>query len=378
MKYGHLERIEILLRMLSPLFIGSGEKLSKKEYIFDKKKSIICFPDLLLLMSYLQERKLLKQYERFLTQTTNNDLYLFLKDQQVHEDAYHNFVRYSISAGEAVNTRNFREVLTFTKDVDGRPYIPGSSVKGAIRTAIASQLLESANKSRMQREINTADHTRNSRNYLSRENNRLEQELFCRLGISDPAGKSNLSGQPINDLMRGIQLSDSAPIAYNQLTLAGKYDRKPDGTVKPLPIFRECLLPDTEAKLLLTLDKPILKKSGLNIGGIENALHSFADKHYANFEQYYPELTGDAPIAAQDGVDLILGGGAGYVSKTLSYNLFPRQEALALVAKIMHRQFNRHGHTKDQRIYKVSPHILKTTMYKEQYYQMGRCELIIQ
>jgi len=378
MKYGHLERINILVRTLSPLFIGSGEKLSKKEYIFDKNKSIICFPDLLLLMSYLQQRNLLKQYETFLTLTTNNDLYVFLKDNRIYEDKYKKFVRYSIPAGEAVNTRNFREVLTFTKDVDGRPYIPGSSVKGAIRTAIASQLLETVNVRRMQREINDAVNSGSVRNYMSRENNRMEQELFCRLGISDPTNNRNLSRQPINDFMRGIQISDSAPLPYNQLTLLGKYDRKPDGSVKPLPIFRECLVPNSEAKLVMTLDMPILKKSGLDIGYIENALHSFADKHYANFEQYYPELTEDAPIAAQDGVDLILGGGVGYVSKTLTYNLFSRQEALPLVTKIMHRQFNRHGHTKDQRIYNVSPHILKTTMYKEQYYQMGRCELIIQ
>jgi CRISPR-associated protein Csm5 len=178
--------------------------------------------------------------------------------------------------------------------------------------------------------------------------------------------------------MRGIQISDSAPIPYEQLTLTGKYDRKPDGSVNLLPIFRECLVPGTEAYFTITLEIPIMKKAGIDMQSIEEALHSFADEHYANFEQYYAELPEDAAIAAREGVDLILGGGTGYVSKTLIYNLFSnRSEALPLAAKILNKQFNRHGHGRDPHMYKVAPHTLKTTMYENQYYQMGRCELII-
>lgn len=378
MKLGHLERMNLTVHTLSPVFIGSGERLSKKEYILDPKKGIIYFPDLVRLMAYLQQRRLLEEYESFLIQTRQNDLRAFLLNNKINETDYHHFIRYTISAGEAVKTENFREVLTFVKDIDGRPYIPGSSIKGAIRTALAAQLMKKIDGKRMQKSILNADHSQSPRKYLSWENNHMEQELFCSLDISDPTNKSDLSRRPINDFMRGIQISDSAPLAYDQLTLTGKIDRKPDGTISPLPIFRECLIPDTEAHLLITLDMPILKKAGWDLPGIENALHKFADDHYAHFEQYYPELADDASIAAQHGVDLILGGGSGYVSKTLVYNLFAdRKESLSMVAKIMHKQFRNHGHMKDMNSYKVSPHTLKTAKYREQYYQMGRCELII-
>ncbi|MEJ1731450.1 hypothetical protein SMA90_34510, partial [Escherichia coli] len=83
------------------------------------------------------------------------------------------------------------------------------------------------------------------------------------------------------------------------------------------------LKPDSEASLVITLDLPVLAKVGLTLGDIEKSLHSFADEYYANFEQHFAELSDDAPLAAQQGVDIILGGGAGYVSKTLTYNLFP-------------------------------------------------------
>ena len=43
MKYGHLERIEMTLRNLAPVFIGSGESLTKKEYILVLKNSLYTF-----------------------------------------------------------------------------------------------------------------------------------------------------------------------------------------------------------------------------------------------------------------------------------------------------------------------------------------------
>ena len=88
------------------------------------------------------------------------------------------------------------------------------------------------------------------------------------------------------------------------------------------------------------MELPLLKKAGIDLDYIEDALHSFANEHYANFEQYFQEQPEDAAIAAEDGVDLILGGGAGYVSKTINYNLFPnRTRSLPLVAKILSKQF---------------------------------------
>jgi len=378
MKYGHLERLQITLRTLSPLFIGSGEKLTKKEYILDRKKEIIYFIDLPRLMSFLHQRGLLSAYEAFLINSKQNDLRAFLLDRRINESHFSNFVSYSIPAGEAIKSQNFREVLTFIKDANGRPYIPGSSIKGALRTALAAHILRQTNNSRMQNSILRADQSQPPRKYLHFENRKLEQETFNRLGYCDPRSQNDLSQHPVNDFMRAIQISDSAPLDYDQLTLCGKYDRKPDGTINSLPIYRECIAPGSETDFPMTLELPMLKKAGITLQDIEAALHSFADEHYASFEQYYPEIEDDAAFAAKNGVDIIMGGGAGYVSKTLIYNIFPqREKALQTVSQIMHKQFKQHGHTKDVKIFKVSPHTLKTTRYRNQYYPLGRCELII-
>lgn len=376
MKYGHLERINVTLRTLAPVHIGAGESLNKKEYILDGPKGIIHFPDFPRMVDFLKQRSLLGAYENFLGNPNRQDYRAFLEENGIRPSDYAQFVKYSIDAGEAVRDVNFREVLTFIKDSQGMPYIPGSSLKGAIRTAIAAEFLKKGDWERQRVDVERADDSKPPRWYMDRETKDLERRIFYRLSITNPRdGREILNA--VNDLMQGIRISDSLPIQFECLTLAGKYDRKPDGTVNPLPLFRECLIPGTEARFMLTLDTPVLNKVGFDISRIEAALAGFADQHYANFEQHFRELPGDADTSAKEGVDIIIGGGAGYPSKTIMYNLLGNQErALPVVAKLMHKQFSRHQHGKDVTHYKVSPHTLKTTRYKDVYYQMGRCALI--
>jgi CRISPR-associated protein Csm5 len=378
MRCGHLLTRPLILRTLAPVFIGSGKSLNKKEYIFDGRQGRIHFPDFPRLLDFLKSRALLPQYEQFLLEPRQRDFRAFLSENQVREKDYSAFVSYSIDAGEAVRAANFREVLTFNKECDGYPYIPGSSLKGAIRTALAAWLLKKGNWEREKRDIEAAEVPRQARYYLDKESGRLERKIFYRLGIQNPRDGRTIF-DPINDFMRAVRISDSASLSFDDLTLTGKYDRKPDGSVNPLPIFRECLIPGTEVRFQMTLEIPMLDKAGLALESLETALHEFADAHYANFEQHFPELPNDAEVSARRGVDIILGGGAGYASKTLTYNLYPRREqALKLISGIMARQFPpRHGHSRDADDYQVSPHTLKTALYKEEYYQMGRCELIL-
>ncbi len=377
MKYGHLERLDITLRTLAPLFIGSGESYTKKEYILDPDTRQIHFPYLPDLITYLKNRNCLQEYEKFLLRADKNDLGLFLKENNIAPEEYDEFVAYSIDAGEAIENEQFRGVLTFVKDPYGLPYIPGSSLKGAVRTAIAAQLIGQGNYGWVVRNIENTNVSVKSPYYLNSESNNLEKWVFNRLEHKDD--KKEIIRHAVNDFMRGIRISDSQPLELTNLTLIGKHERKPDGSVRVLPIFRECLIPASAAKLQITLDKPILAKAGITIDFIERALHNFADDHYESFEQHFEEKSEDAEIAANQGVDLILGGGAGFVSKTLIYNLYNEHEdAVAKVSDIMRKYPLAHGHSKNVSQYKVAPHILKTTKYKGQYYQMGRCELIIE
>ena len=77
-----------------------------------------------------------------------------------------------------------------------------------------------------------------------------------------------------------------------------------------------------------------------------------------------------------------LGGGAGFVSKTIIYHLFGAEAGVAVAEKIFkdtlpQKVFDSHGHRNDSR-YGVSPHILKCTRLNGKRFQMGMCRLIIE
>lgn len=379
MRYGHLEKVELVLRTLSPVFIGSGEKLTKKEYIYDKNGRVIYMLNLAKLVEYLSRRKLEGSYERFLLSPNKNDLQAFLYENGVSRKDYKLFTSYAIDAGEVAASEKFRGVLMFVKGSDGKPYIPGSSLKGAIRTAIGAKLLEKGNYDKEILKIEESSKVfKGQKTYVSGEAKNLESRLFCKLGITDPRKPDKIKWNNIvNDFMKGISISDSLPIDLENLTLCGKHDRKPDGRSKQVPIYRECLAPDTEARFVMTLDRTIMDKVGIDLDFIQDALQSFSKKHFENFEKYYRKLPEDAEDKSTSGVKIILGGGAGYVSKTLTYPLIrERERSVKLVSDMMVKLFRIHKHEKDLKVYKVSPHILKTTMYKGKYYHMGKCELM--
>ena len=200
---------------------------------------------------------------------------------------------------------------------------------------------------------------------MSNASKHLESKIFRKLNIEDKRDPRKIKWYDmINDFMRGISISDSLPIHHDNLIVCGKYDRMPDGSVNILNIYRECLSPGTVTKFTLTLDKTVCLKQVLS------RLHKKSLKYFVNaqdelFNRYFPDFNNDADEEAKKEATVILGGGAGYQSKTIVYPLFPdRQRALRVVRTMMTKQFPRHKHEADIHKHKVSPHTLKTTMYK--------------
>lgn len=73
---------------------------------------------------------------------------------------------------------------------------------------------------------------------------------------------------------------------------------------------------------------------------------------------------------------ITIGGGAGYISKTVPYNIYPDREVVQVVSNILEASAPRHGHKNDVKR-GVSPHTLKTTKYGGRTYQFGQCEIKI-
>ena len=75
---------------------------------------------------------------------------------------------------------------------------------------------------------------------------------------------------------------------------------------------------------------------------------------------------------------VFLGGGSGFVSKTVIYSLLGEREGVQAVKDIFDKTYvpKEHKHYKDCRL-GVSPHVLKCTKYCGKTYMMGQCKFKI-
>ena len=114
---------------------------------------------------------------------------------------------YSLLCAQSPETTDIREAI---KSVGNRPYIPGSSIKGAIRTMLLSHLindsqdkqLKNQSSAHLNREIDKDPPPRNRREYPAQQ---IERLAF---------GKD-----PNHDLLRALQISDTEPLESNALAI---------------------------------------------------------------------------------------------------------------------------------------------------------------
>jgi CRISPR-associated protein Csm5 len=103
----------------------------------------------------------------------------------------------------------------------GIPYIPGSSIKGAIRTAIAYHLLKHAERYKVpaqqqlsaiekQLQASMGDLKRKAKFY---DDQAFMNELFCNFNLTYQGKRIQAKQGPNTDFMRAIHVSDSIPLA---------------------------------------------------------------------------------------------------------------------------------------------------------------------
>lgn len=142
------------------------------------------------------------------------------------------------------------------KDVFDRPYLPGSSLKGALRTAMGWYAWE-----KLGMRLDSARLGRR-REWAAQE---YEREIFGR--------------DPNHDLMRALQVSDSAALDSDRLMVLNARVMNRSGSLGS-PIELEALRPETEIETGLKLDLALFsdwaRSGGLKLGG-EQALRGLPE-----------------------------------------------------------------------------------------------------
>ena len=258
----YLKNYTIELTTLAPVFIGSGEQLGKKEYIYNKYEKKAWIFDRKTLYKHILEENLSDAYERYML-GKNGDLYVWMKENNISKSKYSIWAKYCLDCSYAELSERNRDISLFVKDPYGLPYIPGSSLKGAIRTVLLGYKLSmNPPVGQLQSDIKYNSRARR-RNELSSKLKRPSQMLeqtFHTLE-KEKVKKENA----VCDELSGLRISDSRPLYVQDLILCQKIDKGMDGNNQILPIFRECLKPEIKIYFDMTIDESICnyKKSDI-------------------------------------------------------------------------------------------------------------------
>ncbi|MCD8090352.1 MAG: type III-A CRISPR-associated RAMP protein Csm5 [Clostridiales bacterium] len=383
-----LKQYKIKLTALAPVFIGSGQEINKKEYIFDR--NLVYVIDSYKLMEAVARRNLTDSYLRFMqgsgkpSQNRNRGykyenarpvtLKNWLYDNGIRD--YERVSAYVLKGAENLDDRrSLKAIQLFIKDAYNKPYIPGSSLKGLLRSIIlwnevgvsnnipdAKRIKE--NSSQISARLkNTFDRKEKNKLLLklAENSNNLEKIFFNR-----EIDKASIS------IMRGLIISDSRPLSLDDLVLCEKIDYSPDGTKKKPNIVRECIRPGTVIEFDMTIDEGIFS----SVRGEGKYTAEVLRKMISQYSKDYYNLITQYFIKGKYEPDTVFfGGGAGYFSKTVSYNLFDRNAAVDFVKNYLSKTTPAvHKHFNDNA---VSPHMQKCTSSDGRSYEMGKCKIEI-
>lgn len=359
-----LENYKMKIHALSPIYIGDGKKISKKEYINLSGKHKVIIPDSIKMYHALCKKGFEKEYTDYLLYG-NLGLNDWLRKHNILQKEYQQWTLYEMDSGDAFVSREARpkEILTFTKDPYGNPYVPGSSIKGMFRTALLSYEInrkpDKYKKTKEKIRRNSSYRKNKKEDFLSNETTELENIAFHTLQ-RDNKNRENA----VNSCLAGLIISDSLPLSTKSLTLSQKIEYKLNRTESPLPILRETLIPGTDIYFDISIDK---KQCPYAISDIINALDYFQQCIYKYFYSRFGRGSNKEGI-------VWLGGGCGFLSKTILYPLF-EDEAVRITDSVFRntlgdKMYTKHKHTKDIQ-QKLAPHICKCTRYNGRLYDMG-------
>lgn len=373
----HLKAYKMKLTTLSPVFVGSGEKLSSLDYIYDFSRGELKLIDEQRFSKFLLKNNLLDDFMNYILNNKNVKLFEWGKKANLDLVKYDIFKKSYKYSKEDTKIRN--DINLFIKNSCGNAYIPGTSLKGVIRTAILQKKLndnpEVKNKYKII--LEQALKTRSTKD-LGKIEKDIEKDLIC---ISMP----NKFQKEVADVFRGIQVSDSKEFKENDLTLYKKSDYSlGDVKIHNLPIYRECIKPYTEVEFNITLDLKITKELGIDIEYIFKALEEFSEtwhKIVSCFENEIDRFNIYLPSDEEDYVpNFCIGGGSGFLTKTIVYSVLDKGNAISAIKQYLDLAFKSKGrpaHKHVERDKKISPRTLKLAQDGSDYVNLGWCNISI-
>lgn len=385
-----LEQGQYELNCISPVHIGSGIQLQPFEYLYDRKQNCVYIMDKEGWIELLSKYSLMDEYRDFMALKLSRinkqsdaeriNVLEWLRRNRITDEDIRTTAQRRIKTAAEKDKFTLNTISLAICEADGSLYIPGSSIKGALRTGILYVLLR-RNPKMAERFMQSAqqavsEYNKGERNKkLKWTADSLEQELLRKLSYEKEKGTRSV----INDVMRGLKVSDAnadkAESIIVQKLDASTYIKKGNDMEKPLPLYRECAASGSKFKFTISMDREMMGLIGFK--KIDDIIKAAKDYKQQGLEMQKKVFGREYAAEIEEAMkgDIFIGGGTGFLQKTLWFSLFPdERQGIEALKKYLDGSFRKHRHPElDKRI---SPRTLKLANVDGNRQMMGLCQIL--
>jgi len=386
----HRADFNLEMKIITPVHIGVGDKYTKLDFVYDPEKNQAGLLHEQKWFKWLSERGKLEQYtQEMQRQGMRLDNFRWLYQQGIRDPL--NQCRETMINVIDVDqdTSAMNDIARQVKDVNQCPYIPGSSFKGSLRTAVMTALIHDAYQAGGQQAARlktiwndfsklVLDPYNNDACRINEESSKLiEQinEVFFQPVLNGRGREMELH---LADPFRGILVGDSRPFARESTLLVKKHDLVMPAVKNPvseISLWRESIRPGCTTQFQVSLNLNHLRATGLerikDAESLIKCVSIYRQVVLDNHERILIAKIKESPLASQyklqplyqvQGYQLMsLGGGIGLPTKSLIYSLAPdAEQASHVVESMLNKQFGKHK----GRDTVASPRTIKTTYLK--------------
>lgn len=234
-------RKRFVLRVLTPVHIGNGTELSALEIVSSPKRTVVLNIDAALSRLPVGRAQNLSTGEGLLRMLEQFKI-------PIEEVSYH-----ILAGGLKLDRSGLRQAI---RDGAGRPLIPGSSTKGALRTSIITGKL----KNKM------ADGSTPLGKYV--DNLRTKNPKFAAQTMESTLLRPGPNKGPHGDLLRSLLVAD-ATFSHSDISVSIVKTASPGRTplqTKPYSSFVESICAGSQAEVEIRLDYYLLRMEAQKMG----------------------------------------------------------------------------------------------------------------
>lgn len=386
-----IDHAQLSLTIVSPTNIGGPETLTTKDYMYNYHTGEVYLLNNYEWFYFLERHNKLAEFEVYMqnemVRSNGRTMYDWAKQalgtaqltREVLGPAVHSVMKATAYNQGLKNSLN--DIIPQIRGVDGRVYIPGSSIKGVIDSAIISHMLRTNSKFRssVQQQledllykysVNKNDKRRAKReisSILRKVNDLITNQISVLVDKNGRQFKGILASA-----FRGISVSDAMSNHIIQTEVLKKEDAgvDEDGT-HSISVNRECILPNQTLSFTLTLDTAITKEIGIT--NIDQVLEILQQDFDATHELLISKFTKVNPsvFKALEPANAFIGGNTGFIQKTVIMAAFTDDinKGVEVIRALLDVNFQKAGHDRKDKF--MAPRAIKLVKWNGHYYEMG-------